>query len=340
MRVICIGSCSKDIFFPTGEGIIIETPEDLTSQKKIAFELGAKYQIEDRYESPGGVAANVSYGLAKLGVEVACYSNIGDDHLGGWILESLKKGGIGAELVNKEEGTKSDLSAIIVDTQSGDRTIFFNRDAGEKMEVVAEKLKEADWLFLSALVGNNWEKNMEAVTSFTETEKVNLAFNPGQRNIKDNAEKVIETIRRTKILLINKDEALEIVSSLEKEAPAEELNDEEYLLRGLQKIGPKIVVLTDGLRGSWVCDDKKILHSPTVESNPLETTGAGDAFSSGFLAAYLKSADIEQSLKWGAANSAHSVKFFGAVPGLLGAGEIKKEAEKVVVEKAFSISEE
>ena len=41
--VICIGASTQDIFFPTAEGKIIETPEDVTSQRKIAFELGAKY---------------------------------------------------------------------------------------------------------------------------------------------------------------------------------------------------------------------------------------------------------------------------------------------------------
>ncbi|HDH07662.1 MAG TPA: carbohydrate kinase family protein, partial [Candidatus Moranbacteria bacterium] len=90
-QVICIGSASKDVFFPTARGIITNTPEDLTSQKKISFELGAKYQIEDRYEAPGGVAANVSQGLARLGIKAGCCSKIGDDKLGMWIVDELEK---------------------------------------------------------------------------------------------------------------------------------------------------------------------------------------------------------------------------------------------------------
>ncbi len=64
-EVICIGSVSQDIFFPTSEGIVIETPEDITAKQKIAFELGGKYKVQDRYEAVGGVAANVSQGLAR-----------------------------------------------------------------------------------------------------------------------------------------------------------------------------------------------------------------------------------------------------------------------------------
>ena len=53
MKVICVGSTSKDIFFPTSEGQVVDTPEDLESQKKFVFELGAKYHISDRFESLG-----------------------------------------------------------------------------------------------------------------------------------------------------------------------------------------------------------------------------------------------------------------------------------------------
>ena len=53
--IICIGSAAKDIFFPTGEGILLHTPEDVEAQEKVAFEVGAKYQVDDRFESLGGV---------------------------------------------------------------------------------------------------------------------------------------------------------------------------------------------------------------------------------------------------------------------------------------------
>ena len=70
-QVICIGSGSKDIFFPTTEGITQETPDDLTAQKKIIFELGAKYHIDNRFESLGGCAVNQACGLRRLGFVVA-----------------------------------------------------------------------------------------------------------------------------------------------------------------------------------------------------------------------------------------------------------------------------
>jgi hypothetical protein len=65
-EVICIGSCSQDIFFPSDEYVIYDTPDDITSKQKAAFEVGGKFRSLNRYEAIGGVAANTSIGLARL----------------------------------------------------------------------------------------------------------------------------------------------------------------------------------------------------------------------------------------------------------------------------------
>ena len=59
-RILCVGSASKDIFFSTSEGVILQTPDDIRSQSKVAFELGGKVRSRVRVEAVGGVAANVA----------------------------------------------------------------------------------------------------------------------------------------------------------------------------------------------------------------------------------------------------------------------------------------
>jgi sugar/nucleoside kinase (ribokinase family) len=73
-QVICIGSTSLDIFFPTDEGVIIDTPDDVLSQKKIAFELGGKVLADEIHTAVGGVAANVAQGLALQGIVASAYT--------------------------------------------------------------------------------------------------------------------------------------------------------------------------------------------------------------------------------------------------------------------------
>lgn len=336
LKVICIGSASKDIFLPTDKGIIIDTPEDLTSQKKISFELGAKYQIEDRYEAPGGVAANVSQGLARLGVKVGCCSKIGDDKLGMWIVDELEKENVDASLIQIENNCKSDLSAIIVDTNSGDHTIFFNRDANERLEIIPEKIKNTKWFFISALNGSikkSWEENIEDIIKISKNENIRIAFNPGQRNIKDNSEKIARAIENSEVLILNKDEAIEIVSGYKKQITGDkEFNDEKFLIKELQNLGPKVVSLTDGIRGAWACDENNLYYAKASGNNPIETTGAGDGFSSGFLAAYIQGKSVKEALKWGTANGGSVVEFYGAKDGLIKENEMLEKIEKIKIE--------
>lgn len=335
MRIICIGSSAKDIFYPTEKGQLIDTPEDLTSKKKFCFELGAKYQVDDRYESIGGCAANVAVGLSKLGTETYCYTKVGNDYLGKWIIGELEKEGVKSDFVEIEEDCKSDLSAIIVDKKSGEHTIFFNRDANERLEIFPEKIEKAEWIFVSALNSSEfvkWEDNLKKILNSCEENKIKLALNPGQSNIKENVEKIIEAIKKSEILMLNKDEAIEIISRCEIDCFEKDLDEEKFLLKKLKAIGPRVVTLTDGIRGAWLYDGKSFLYTKTVGKNPVETTGAGDAFSSGFLAAYLKEKSLEECLSWGIANSGNSLNYYGATGGLLDEKEIIEKIKEIKTE--------
>ena len=345
-QVICVGSSGKDIFFPTDKGIILDTSEDITSQKKLAFELGAKYQIDDRFEALGGCAANVSAGLSRLGIKVSCCTRIGDDMLGEWIKKELENNEVDTSLVQTEKNCRSDLSAIVVNTGSGERTIFFNRDANEKLEIFPEKLKNTEWIFVSGLNGD-WEKNLNAVINLAKKEKIKLAFNPGQRNIKDNPRQIIEAIKACDLLLLNKDEAIEIIRSLQltylSDSPTdrsdrqitdnEKLNNEIFLIKKLRELGPKNIALTNGLSGVWASDDENLFRIQATEDKPVDTTGAGDAFSSAFLAARLREMHIIESLKWGTVNGGNVVRFYGAIEGLLSVGDMEKVSKEIQVEK-------
>jgi sugar/nucleoside kinase (ribokinase family) len=330
-KIICIGSSSKDIFFPTADGIILDTPEDLKAQKKIAFELGAKYQVEDRYEALGGVAANVAVGLSRLGIKSSCYSRVGKDALGEWIINELKREGVDTGSIQVDDAVKSDLSAIIVECKTKDRTIFYNRDANEKLEIIPKKLEVAEWFFISALNGE-WEKHLDALLEIAEKKNIRLALNPGQHNLQSNAEKVIEAIKKSEVLILNKDEAIEIISHIQKDSAKDQLNDEKFLMKELQNLGPKNVALTDGSNGAWAYDGKQIIYAKITGDIPLETTGAGDAFTSAFLAAHLENKSIAESIKWGMANSGNVIKFYGAIEGLLSEKEISEKISKIKIE--------
>ena len=332
-KVVCVGSTSKDIFFPTDEGVIIQTPEDLVSKEKIAFELGGKIRVADRFEAVGGVAANVAHGLTRLGHKAACYSKIGKDETGKWILDEFRRAGVPTDLLFVDAAVKTDLSAIIVLMQNGERTIFHNRDANEKLEISDEKFAGTEWVFMSALNGA-WQENLKKVLAFKEKYGFFLALNPGQHNIKEDPGLLLQAVAQADVLLLNKDEAIELTMQGQKELPKESLDDEMYLLQALVRSGAKIVGMTDGKRGAWSFDGKEYWYCPIHTKNGVvDSTGCGDAFGSGFFAALLEGASIEQALRYGMANSGSVVGAYGAIEGLLTADEMKSIVEKITPER-------
>jgi len=336
--VICIGSASKDIFFPTDEAVLIDTPEDITSKQKIAFELGGKYRVADRFEAVGGVAANVSQGLARMGFRVGCYSNVGNDEIGRWIERVLEKEKVLSEFLSFDETARTDLSAIIVMTQNGERTIFHNRDANEKLLIRKELIVSTDWLFVSALNGA-WVQNMETLLEVKRNKNFRLALNPGQHNIKENTSALLPVIKETDVLLLNKDEAIELLMHTDIVSSETQLNDELFLLESLHSLGAKVIGMTDGKRGGWGFDGSEYWFCPIhTRSGVLDTTGAGDAFGSGFIAAHLKGLALSDSLSYGMANSGSVVGFYGASEGLLSDAEMKEQRKNIVPKKLKDVA--
>lgn len=319
-KVICIGSASKDIFFPTKEGIVMKTPEDVTSQKKIAFEVGAKYHINDRFEALGGCGVNQAIGLTRLGVPAMCYAVLGNDVIGQWMRQEIKKEGVDDSLIVNEE-CLTGLSAIIVNEISGERIIFSNQEATERLKIAKQKLEAADWISVSDLTGD-WRQDMDDILAMDFMTGARIAFNPRGRNIQEDAQKVFELAGKCEVFFVNKDEAIEILAA--KKFSAEQLNGEEFLLKELKKSGARIVVITDGERGAWAFDGNEIVHEESLLIKTVDTTGAGDAFASGFLAAHIKGKFLKGCVQWGIQNGASVAQYYGGVEGLLREEQMEK----------------
>lgn len=330
-RIICIGSASKDMFFPTDEGVVFDTPEDVTAQRKIAFELGAKYHIDERAEALGGCSTNVATGISRLGEEAHCYASVGDDQIGQWIVEKMGEEKISTQLIAVQNACKSDLSSILIDKKSGERVIFSNQVSNKLLAIDEEKIVGYDWVFIGDLSGR-WQDNLDKIVLAAKKSSIPIAFNPRQKTIHEDVGKIIEIINACEILFLNKDEAIEIVLGIKNDVSRESLNNEKFLLEVFRKIGVGMVVITDGTRGGWAYDGKEMLHVDAMVRKAVDTTGAGDAFTSGFFAAYIKGKGIGEALKWGIVNSSNSVLFYGGQEGLLGEDAIISLIENVKVE--------
>ncbi|MCK5332324.1 carbohydrate kinase family protein [Candidatus Parcubacteria bacterium] len=330
--IITIGAVIRDVTFLTDEGKVIETPENLTAQSLLAFEYGSKIKSEEVFFNFGGGACNAAATFAKLGIRVAVNCRVGEDEEGESAVKNLNKLGINTDLMQTDRERKTGFALVVVDKNQGDRIIFVQKGASNFLEVKKDAISQTKWIYLTSLAGE-FEKSLEEINSAIEENKIKLAWNPGVKQIEAGKEKLAKTLKNTEILLVNKDEAIELVQSDEKlQLDFNQINDSGVLAKTIKCWGPKIVVVTDGRNGAYVCaENDDILYAPIISGKRVDTTGAGDSFGSALVSGYILSDDIEKALRFGILNSGNVVGEYGAQNGILSKDEIEKRLDEVKV---------
>jgi sugar/nucleoside kinase (ribokinase family) len=348
---ITIGGATEDITFHTREGLLIANRKDILRQKLMAFEYGAKVKIDRSNSTFGGGAANAAVSFSRLGFRAAALVAVGDDERGQKIIANLKKEKVGTNLVEKIKGAQSGYSFILTGSDN-EHIVFSNRGANSELRISAKggsasggknyKLKNlanTKWIYLTSLSGN-WENVLKKVfsvkTPLAPLYKggakncppskgglggLKIAWNPGHRQLEKGASALGQCLKNTSVLIVNKDEAIELVVSCREHCrkSAKFLNNIGNLIKIIRGFGPSIVVITNGRHGAYAYDGKKIyFQSVAREKERVNTTGVGDAFGSSFVAGLeLFKGDIKRAMNLAAHNAASVVANLGAQTGLL-----------------------
>lgn len=271
---------------------------------EICFDFGAKIPIEESHQSIGGNAANVASGLTRLGQEVALLSELGDDLNGHTALEELSEIGIDTSLCKVRKG-KDTRYSVIVNFES-DRTVF-SYHAPRKYHL-PKTLPQTEWIYYTSL-GKSFELLQTGLITYLKTHpEIQVAMNPGSYQIHDGIRTLRKMLPYLRVLFVNKEEAAMLLGKK---------GDISNCAQALYAKGARTVVITDGEAGSYTYDGNTLYHMPIYPIAPISKTGAGDAFASGFLAAYMDGHDIPTCMQWGTANAGGVVQQMGAQAGQL-----------------------
>lgn len=306
--VITVGNATVDLFFT-----IQDTNKHFrvnSETRELCIQQGDKVFIDNAKFLVGGNAANVAVGLQRLGLNTAIFTEIGQDEFSGKIINGLKKEDVNVSFVIESEHETSPFSVIL--NYKGERTIF--TEDTEKEHDFKFGSCQTNWIYLTSL-GKKWKDAYKNTLEFAKKTGAKIVFNPGASQIDAGENHVSVVLENTEILIVNKEEAEKIIEKKDTEI--------EQLLKGLKVHGPKIIVITDGENGAYCIDEnEQIFYQESKGEEVVERTGAGDAFSTGFLAATVSGKDIKQALLWGAKNAASVITKIGSQPGLLRKDEI------------------
>lgn len=253
-----------------------------------------------------GNSPNASVAAARLGLTSALVTHIGDDKYGEDCLASLKNDKVITNYVEKETGKVTNHHYVL--WYDIDRTILIKHTA---FDYKFPNIPAARWVYLSSLALNTLPYQEEVAEYLKNNPETKLAFQPGTFQINLGAEKLKNIYVRTEIFFSNVEEAEKILNIENK--------DILTLSKGIQALGPKTVVISDGPKGAYLYLNNELWHMPLYPdiAPPLERTGAGDAFSSTFTAALALGKTPFEAFAWAPINSMTVVQEIGAQKGLL-----------------------
>lgn len=317
--LLSIGDASIDTYMTPMES---ETVCKLdTEQCLICFSYGDKIPVKNLEFSVGGNAANNSVGAKRLGVNTGIVLTLGDDSTGNMIVDKLRAEGVDLTYVIQQPETASNYSTVV--NYSGERTILVYH-APRSYEFPVQ-LPVTPWVYLTSM-GESFRPFYNHVSDWLKkNSSIKLAFNPGSWQLREGIESYRDIVAGTYVIYVNREEAAKLTNF-----EGDSTGKERDLLIALNKLGPKISIVTDGGRGSFAYDsiNGKFFKVGVLPVDPFERTGAGDAFGSGSLSALIHGKSLDEALLWGTINSASVIGYTGPQKGLLKLEEIDTWLER------------
>jgi ribokinase len=281
--------------------------------------------VKDVESYPGGSAANTIYGLARLGVKTGFVGAIGDDRNGKVLIKDFEKAGVDTSQIRVKRGARSGYVLCLSDTL-GKRSLYVLPGANNLLnrdDLDMGYINRAKILHLSSFVDNRqFALSLEAVERLGSA--VRLSFAPGTLYVSRGLEALSPILSRTHVLFLNQDEIRELTGKDYKEGA------EKCLRLGCQvvavtlgsgiraemkKAGSRRTAVAAGyIRGSG---KEYLIESAGGKTEAeVETTGAGDAFATGFLYGLLRGKTPEECGRLGDIAARFSITKAGARPGL------------------------
>ena len=242
----------------------------------------------------GGAAANTAYACAKLGLKTAFKHGTG--------------------------------SAYVALNSEGDRRIYAHSGAANYLsreDIIPDEISRAKVVFLSSL--KNIDPFIKAARIAKEKE-ITVILNPGMLIIDQGLENIKKLLGNIDILILSQREYLTLLNLTNSEL------DEKLILKSsntLLSLGIKLFVVTMGEKGAFLTNgDDSAMIPPSKVNEVTDTTGAGDAFSAGFIYKFVQQSshdfdEFKDNVKYGNLIASKCIQKLGARNGIPTEKELK-----------------
>ena len=268
-----------------------------------------------------GDTYNTSVYMSRLGLQTDYVTNLGEDTYSQQIMQRMGSENIGTGMIQRIPGRSPGLY-IIRNTPDGEREFFYWRkeaparelfSTAENCEALFQKLKQCDCVYLSgitlAIIGPASRQHLFSVLQKLRVANVTIAFDSNYRprlwSDKHEAQTaMLHVMQHTDIALLTLDDELLLWCDDTIDGCKQRYKDcnlrELILKRGAEDA---VIIVGDS--------QIHITVPPVVDV--IDTTGAGDTFNAGYLAARLQNASAEDAARQGIRCAGIIIRYRGAV---------------------------
>jgi sugar/nucleoside kinase (ribokinase family) len=304
-KVIGMGNALVDVLVRIDDDQLLEKFELPKGSMQLVDKEKSRMIIEAlghlQYEiASGGSAANTINGLANLGAPAGYIGKIHEDRFGQIFRKDMTDKGIQAFLLAGSQDTGIATTLISTDSQ---RT--FGTYLGAAVELAAADLKGAffkgyDYLHIEGYLVQNHEL-LETAVKLARENGLKVSIDLASYNV---VEANLEFLKD----LVS--EHVDIVFANEEESKAFTGMEPEPALDEISKIC-EIAIVKVGARGSMVKAGKERIIVEAIPAKPVDTTGAGDLYASGFLFGHAKGYTLDQCAKLGGLLGGNVIEVIG-----------------------------
>ncbi len=313
LEVLAVGDMVTDAFIKLLDDKARVSEDEKGKWLTMPFGTKVPFDHAEVIEAVGN-AANAAVSFARLGLDSGLMANVGEDKYGRDMIGALHRNKVDSRFVRINPDKISNYHYVL--WYKDERTILIKHEEYDYHWPHLHPSEIPRWIYFSSISKHALPFHDDLADWLERHDAVKLAFQPGTFQMEAGVDRLKRIYRRTEVLLLNREEAANVGGGKH-----DDIND---LFDHLHALGPPIVVITDGPRGSYASAPEGRYKMPNYPDPkpPFERTGAGDAFSSTFVAALIKGNTIEGALQWAPINAMNVVQYTGAQTGLLNESHI------------------
>lgn len=254
---------------------------------------------ELRYlKCPGGAPANVAVGVARLGGNSAFIGRVGQDSFGDFLRRVLQQERVDIRYMLQD--AEHHTSTVVVDLdEQGERSFTFMVTPSADVflrEADLPVFQAGEWLHVCSVALSQEPSRGAALSAMSRIRDAGgrVSFDP---NIREDVWKdpqelrpcLQRALRLADVVKVSQEE-LRFISGLDDTETAIGWMMAQYPLR--------VLLVTLGGAGVWMHDGGQTRRFGATPVTPVDTTGAGDAFVAGLLAALARLGALPQDEEW------------------------------------------